>query len=140
MGEAREVMDHLTQAFFNQDYDTAAKLYASDAVIVTPDAGELKGGGEVTEYMKVFFEAFPDARYEPINALESGNTAVDEGRFIGTNTGSLRLPTGEELPATGKGVDVRGCDIATVENGLITSHRFYFDQMEMLTQLGLAPQ
>jgi hypothetical protein len=35
---------------------------------------------------------------------------------------------------------VRGCDVATVEGGLITSHRIYFDQMEFLGQLGLVPE
>jgi hypothetical protein len=29
------------------------------------------------------------------------------------------------------------CDIATVENGVITRHRFYYDQMDFLGQLGL---
>ena len=28
-------------------------------------------------------------------------------------------------------------DVATVESGLITKHDFYFDQMEMIDQLGL---
>jgi hypothetical protein len=31
-------------------------------------------------------------------------------------------------------------DIATVESGAVTSHRFYFDQMDFLGQLGLAPE
>jgi len=29
--------------------------------------------------------------------------------------------------------------VATVEDGAVTSHRFYFDQMEFLGQLGLLP-
>jgi predicted ester cyclase len=140
MGEAREVMDRLTEAFFNRDFDAGAKMYAPDAVVSTPDAGDLKGGDEVKEYMRGFFEAFPDAKYEPLTELEDGNSAVDEGFFVGTNTGALRMPTGEELPPTGKRVRMRACDVATVENGLVTSHRFYFDQMELMTQLGLAPQ
>jgi len=28
----------------------------------------------------------------------------------------------------------------TVEGGLVTQHRFYFDQMELLGQLGLLPE
>jgi predicted ester cyclase len=140
VGEAREVMDRLTEAFFNKDYETATKLYAPNAIVETPDAGELKGGAEVAQYMKVFFDAFPDAKYEASTAFESGNTAVDEGRFVGTNTGPLRMPNGEELPPTGKRVNMRGADIATIENGLVTSHRFYFDQMELMSQLGLAPE
>ncbi len=135
MAEARDVMDRVTAAFFSQDYDTVRELYAPDAVMETPDAGQLKGADEIVDYMRVFFDAFPDARYEQVTTLESGNTAVDEGRF-----GVLRMPTGEELPATGRRITVRGCDVATVENGRVTSHRFYFDQMDLMTQLGLAPE
>jgi hypothetical protein len=72
-----------------------------------------------------------------VHAHESGNTAIDEGYFVGTHTGPLPSPTGESIPPTGKAVRVRACDIATVENGVVTSHRFYFDQMEFLGQLGL---
>jgi ketosteroid isomerase-like protein len=32
----------------------------------------------------------------------------------------------------------RECDVATVRDGLVTSHRFYFDQLDFLGQLGLA--
>ena len=53
--------------------------------------------------------------------------------------GPLETPTGETIPPTGKQVPVRECDIATVKEDLITSHRFYFDQSEFLEQLGLAP-
>jgi predicted ester cyclase len=140
MGEAREVMDRVTEAIFGKDYEAAKAIYAPDAVIETPDEGELKGGAELAEYMKVLFGAFPDARYETVNEFEAGNTAVDEGRFIGTHTGPLRQPTGEEIPPTGKPVSIRGCDIATVENGHITGHRFYFDMLDFMSQLGLAPE
>jgi hypothetical protein len=57
--------------------------------------------------------------------------------MVGTNTGPLVLPTGESMPATGRAVRLRACDAATVENGVVTSHRFYFDQAEFLGQLGL---
>lgn len=140
MGEARKVLDQLTEAFFTQDYAAVERLYAPDVVAVTPDQGELKGAGEVIEYTKQFIEAFPDVKYEPESKHESGNTAIDEGWIVGTNSGALALPSGETLPATGKRVRVRSADIATVENGRVTSHRFYFDQMEFLGQLGLLPE
>jgi predicted ester cyclase len=137
VGEARKVMDQVTQAFLSGDFSKAAALYAPDAVIVTPDQGELQGGDQFAEYMKQFFAAFPDAKYEPLFSYEDGNTAIDEGYFVGTNTGEIQLPTGDSLPATGKFLRTRSCDIATVENGRVTSHRLYFDQVEFLTQLGL---
>lgn len=137
MGQAREVMDRLTDAIFSRDWEAVAGLYAPEGVAVTPDQGEVQGNRAIAEWSREFLEAFPDARYESVYAHESGETAIDEGYMTGTNTGPLVSPTGETLPATGRSVRLRACDIATVENGAITSHRFYFDQMEFLGQLGL---
>ena len=139
MGEAREVMDRLTEAYFDKDLERAAQIYAPDAVAVTPDHGEVRGREQIIGWAKPLFEAFPDAKYEALHSHEAGNVAIDEGYFVGTNTGPLEGPTGEEIPATGKPVRMRACDIATVENGAVSSHRFYFDQMELLGQLGLLP-
>ncbi len=41
------------------------------------------------------------------------------------------------MPATGKSVRLRSCDVATVEDGVITRHHFYFNEMELMNQLGL---
>ena len=140
MGEARQVMDAVTDAVFKKDLEAAASRYAPDAVMVTPDQGEIQGREQIIQYLKQFNDAFPDNRYEAAYQHESGDTAIDEGFFVGTNTAPLPLPTGESIPATGKQVRVRACDIVTVQNGGITSHRFYFDQMEFLGQLGLVPE
>jgi steroid delta-isomerase-like uncharacterized protein len=140
MGEAREVMDRVTEAIFNNDLEAAKEIYAADAVLETPDAGTISGRDDVVAYMAGFSSAFPESSYESSYKHESGNSAVDEGYFVGQHTGPLQLPTGESIPATGKSVRVRACDVATVQNGKITSHRFYFDQMDFLRQLGLAPE
>jgi ketosteroid isomerase-like protein len=137
MGEARDVMNRLTDAMFGGDREGAAQLYAPDAVAVTPDQGEVQGREAVMVWNQQFFDAFPDARYELVHSHESGDTAIDEGFFVGTNTGPLPTPTGDTVPATGRAVRVRACDIATVQGGLVTSHRFYFDQADFIAQLGL---
>jgi uncharacterized protein (TIGR02246 family) len=133
-------MDAITNAVLQKDLEAAANLYAPDAVVVTPDQGEIRGREQIVQYLKEINDAFPDNTYESAYKHESGDTAIDEGYFVGTHTAPLALPTGEELPATGKQVRVRACDIATVRNGVITSHRFYFDQMDFLGQLGLLPE
>jgi hypothetical protein len=71
---------------------------------------------------------------------ESGNVAIDEGYFVGTNTGDLHAPNGDSIPATGKQVRVRDCDVVVAEYGLIREHHFYWDLMEFLGQLGLLPE
>jgi ketosteroid isomerase-like protein len=138
MGEAREVMDRLTEAVFSRDVEAVEALYRSDAVAVTPDQGEVRGAKQIAEWSQEFLAAFPDAQFETQSAHESGNTAIDEGYVVGTNTGPLVSPTGETMPATGNSVRLRACDVATVEGGVIIRHNFYFDQMEFMGQLGLS--
>lgn len=140
MGQARDVMDRLTAAAVEEhDIQSIVECYAEDAVVVTPDAGEVRGQEHITDYWRQFIEAFPDSRYEPLHKHESGNTAIDEGWFIGTNTAPIPIPSGETVPATGRQIRLRACDVVTVESGKIIAHHLYFDQMEFLGQLGLAP-
>lgn len=141
MGEAREVMDRLTEALTEHpDLKVIAELYAEDAVAYTPDEGEIRGRDNIVEYWRQMTEAVPEARFDSLHSYEVGDTAIDEGTFSGRNTGPLALPTGDSLPATGKEVRIRGVDLATVKDGRITEYRLYFDEMEFLGQLGLLPE
>ena len=138
MGEAREVMDRVTAAVMSGDLDGLKALYAPDAVAETPDQGTIRGRDQIAAYMGEFATAFPDASWEELHKHETSDAAIDEGYFVGTNTGPMTGPNGETIPATGRRVRARECDVATVENGVVTSHRFYFDMQDWLTQLGLA--
>ena len=139
MGEAREVMDRVTEAALSKDSEALKALYAPDAVAETPDQGTINGADGVVAYLGEFLTAFPDASFESTNKHESGADAVDEGYFVGTHTGPLTGPGGETIEGTGKSLRLRSCDIATVDGGVVKSHRFYFDNMDFLGQLGLAP-
>jgi uncharacterized protein (TIGR02246 family) len=137
MGQARDLLDRMTNAVFSGDAETLGDCYAEDAVAVTPDYGEVRGREAIVDYFRPFFEAFSDIRWEEIQRHEAGDVAIDEGFFTGTHTGPLPNPDGEPIPATGKQVRFRECDVATVAGGRITSHRMYFDQMDLMSQLGL---
>jgi ketosteroid isomerase-like protein len=140
MGEAREVMDRLTDAVTaHTDLKVVGELYAEDAVAFTSDEGELRGRDTIVEYWRTMTEAVPGARFEVLHSYEAGDTAIDEGIYRGRNTGPLELPNGETLPPTQKEVRIRGVDIATVRDGRIVDYRLYFDEMDFLGQLGLLP-
>jgi hypothetical protein len=139
MSEARDVLDRLTAAVVAKDAQAVAECYAEDAVAVTPDEGELRGSDRIAEYLLQFGSSFPDLQYKYLQKHDAGNVAIDEGYITGTHTSPLPTPSGEAIPATGKQINVRSCDVATVEADVITQHRFYFDQMEFLGQLGLLP-
>ena len=50
MGEARDAMNRVTDAFFSGEWDTGGKLYAPDAVAVTPDKGEVTGRDNIVAW------------------------------------------------------------------------------------------
>ena len=137
MGQAREVTDQLTDAVMKGDHERVMALHADDAVTVAPDGGELIGRQAAGAYLAGLRAIFPDAAYRTLYAYEDGDTAIDEGIVTGTHTEPLPVPGQDPIPPTGKSVRFRMADVTTVRDGRIVSHRFYFDQMEILTQLGV---
>jgi len=135
-------MDRVTQAVLAGDLDTLREIYAPEVVVTTPDEGELHGVEAFIEWNRSFVDAFTDRGYHAERTLETADCAIDQGDFIGTHTRPLQLPDGQSVPATGKQIRMRSVDIATVADGKIVRHDFYFDQLDMLIQLGLmeAPQ
>lgn len=84
MGEARQVMDRITEAAFAENQEALKKLYAPDAVAETPDQGTLSGPDAVADWFGQFATAFPDASWESAHKHESGNVAIDEGWSVRT--------------------------------------------------------
>jgi steroid delta-isomerase-like uncharacterized protein len=138
MQEAREISDQYTDLMNEHDAAGLAALYADDGTFIDP-TGEYRGRDAITEYWDGFLTAFPDMHVEDDFKAENGDTAINEWTISGTQTGSLEGPEGT-IPATGKGITVRGVDALTVRDGLIQSHRVYYDQFGFMIQLGLVPE
>lgn len=138
MAQARDVSDRLSDAINAHDAQAIGTLFAADGVFTEP-AGEFRGREEIVRYWERFFEAFPDLEVHDDFTAESGDTAINEWSAAGTNTGPLETPDGS-IRATGKRVTILGCDALTVRDGLIRTHRGYWDQLTLLTQLGLMPE
>ena len=80
-----------------------------------------------------------DVRFETGRVIEQGSTIVAEWTWRSTLSGPLPRPDGSVIPATGKVMDIPGLTIADVRDGQIVAARDYFDQMAMLSQLGVMP-
>jgi predicted ester cyclase len=137
MSDPRTVFDQLTDAINRHDLADLSERYSPQTVTQSPD-GRYEGRDAVTAYLKTFFSAFPDLRVVVWSKVTSGDLVCDEWTLTGTNTGPLSLPDGSTLPATGRQVEIRGCDIAVVEDDHVISHRMYYDNVELLAQLGIA--
>jgi uncharacterized protein (TIGR02246 family) len=132
----QEVTDGLIAAFNAHDSETAAGFFGPRASYVCP-GGVAEGREEIASYFALYFEGFPDIKVTPHDRAICGDLVMIEWIATSTHTGPFLLPTGGIAQATGRRIAVRGCDIRTIDDGLIASQRVYYDQLEMLTQLGV---
>ncbi|MEZ0075791.1 ester cyclase [Planotetraspora sp. GP83] len=110
--------------------------YSTDAVYVTP-SGVAEGHDQIAWMYEQFFRGFPDFHATAWFELsECDNPAITEWTYTGTHTGPFLLPNGREIVGTGHRVALRATCATHVQHGKITSHREYFDQLELYSQLG----
>ena len=136
MASAREVLDRHVAAFGAKDPN--AEPWSEDAEMVAP-AGRFEGREQILEFFKVFWNAFPDVRLEITRSIEDGGRAAAEGMLTGTQTGALPTPDGE-IPPTGQRIELRWAAMYEVRGDQIASEHLYFDQVELMTQLGVMPE
>jgi predicted ester cyclase len=141
MANLKDISERATAAFNAHDAQAAAALDDPNVVFSAPGPSgrtEYRGREASRQYNQNWFDAFPDAKVVVITEVISGDHIVQEGKFEGTNTGAWKSAAGE-MPATGKPVKGQYCLVNKVKDGLVVSGNLYFDQVELMTQLGLMP-
>jgi carboxymethylenebutenolidase len=88
-------------------------------------------------FYRIWQDAFPDNQLKTLQIIDGEDAVVLEGVFEGTHTAALDA-RGGSTSATGKRVAVPFVSVLGVSGDRFTSLALYFDQMELLTQLGLA--
>jgi len=136
--EARAVVERSMRAFNAHDLEALARDAAPDIEGTAPGDVKLKGPQAIKEYNQNFVRAFPDARVEAKNIFTQGGTVIVEGIFTGTHDGTLKTPMGD-VPATGRKVRGEFVQIVEVDRGLVKRNSLTFDQVQLMTQLGMAP-
>jgi steroid delta-isomerase-like uncharacterized protein len=79
---------------------------------------------------------FPDLHFDVQRTIANGDTFVYQYMATATHTGPLELPTGT-VPATGRKGGLPGVFITVVKDGKIVREESYWNQLELLAQLGL---
>lgn len=120
------------------DVEAIVACFYDDGVLIEP-AGEFRGREAIADYWRAQFEAFPDLEGRDELKAATGEAVLNQWLFEGTNTGPIQTPEGS-VPATGRRLTLRGCDVVTVRDGLVESEHIYYDQLEFMKQLGLAPE
>ncbi len=140
MGQARDLAARWFALFDAGDVEGATALAADDCEVTMPGTGTMDRQTFAGVVLPMWLRAFGEGRrHEILDVVEEGDVAVVRVRFSGTNTGPMATPQGE-IPATGRHVSFENCAVVTAAGGRITSWHSYFDQMSMLTQLGIVPE
>ncbi len=139
MADARQVGAAFVDAFNAHDEGRMRELNAENAVIEAPGDIRMEGREAATQYPMTWLRAFPDARITVHNELVAGEWVVQEFTFEGNHDATLATPTGD-IPATHRHLKGRGVQILHVQNGEVADTRLYFDQVQVMTQLGLMPE
>jgi predicted ester cyclase len=139
MADARDTAARVLQAFNAHDEEAMRSLWAANCRLEAPGEVRLLGRDGVVSHAVILFNAFPDARITAQNELVDGPRVMQECIFEGRHSGPLVGADGA-IPATGKKVVVRGVLVGRYERGVATDVRLYYDQLDVLTQLGLTPK
>ena len=121
----------------DRNLDAWLACYSDKSVSTGPGGMYLEGLDGARVFWDGYQDGFPDNRVVERRLFGQGGQVLLEGVFEGTHTGPLVTPEGQQIEPTGRPVRVPFAEIYTVEDGAITSHVLYFDQVDMLTQLGL---
>jgi predicted ester cyclase len=123
-------------AVAKRDVEEMASFWEPGAHDVLHGVADMVVPGELREWFGNLFAAFPDFSFEVIEVLSGGEKAAVHWHATGTFNGSARF---EGLIPNGERVNVQGCDVLTVRDGLIVRNDAYMNGAEMARQLGALP-
>lgn len=87
-------------------------------------------------WFEELFGALPDAKMEVLSTTAEGDRCAVRWRLTGTFAGPGRF---QGFEPTGGRIDVEGCDLLTMEDGLVVANEAYTDGMTIARQLGALP-
>ncbi len=134
----KQVLDRNIAALNARDIDGYLANQRPDVEFVLPGDVTLHGRDQVRHYTEALWKAFPDGVLTFRDQVLTEDAAATELVFTGTHTGPMMTPNGP-LPPTGRRITTHSLSILRMKDDLIASEHVYFDQLEMLTQLGLKP-
>ena len=132
----RRVVDQMIAAFEAADLDAVGALLTDDAQVRNPFATMDREG--FVAFMGAFCQAMSDRRIEVLDAVERAPVVAVELRVRTRHTGTLVMPTGE-APATGRELCFAEVGFVRLRGERIESWHSYYDALDVLGQLGLAP-
>jgi steroid delta-isomerase-like uncharacterized protein len=104
-------------------------------VVMHASPKDVVGIDSARAYYANYLTGFSDITFTIKDVFGMGNKLVKHWNFKGTHTGLFF-----GIPATGKKVDLDGVTLVRMENGKIAEEKDFFDNLDLMQQLGLIPR
>ncbi|QNN53704.1 ester cyclase [Nocardioides mesophilus] len=129
---ATEIFDALKR----HDLDGMQLLAHDDVDDHFVAVGHFRGRKQVREFFDELLGAVPDLDIEVLEMVGDDRRAVVQWQATGTFTGT----SFQGVHATGRGVDLLGCDVMTFEDGKLRRNTIYYDGLTFARQIGFLPR
>jgi len=132
----KDLVQRFGEATNAADWDALSELLTEDFTRHSQaTAGpQVNSRAEFIQLQESFLVSFPDQRITPLKVIAEGDEVAVLATYSGTHTG----PMGE-VPATGRSVESTFLAVFRIEAGRIAELWVEWDNVAMLTQLGLFP-
>lgn len=124
-------------ALGNHDLDAAESVWKPGSMDRLAGLVEFPvPGPEFRNWFGSIFAAFPDFSFEILSITAQKNIAATHYIVRGTFNGTGKF---EGLTPNGASLELEGCDLTTVEDGLIVANVGFINGTDMARQLGALP-
>ena len=131
----QEIFGLLTELWNTGNTKLVAQLYDDQATRTDPNLAEpARGAQQIANFVAEVRKGFPDFKVEIKQRIGQEDQIVSEWTCTGTHDGDY-----QGIPPTHKRVQISGVTVTRIARGKITEERVYFDRLELLQQLGVAP-
>jgi predicted ester cyclase len=134
--DAKDLVGQAYDHWNNRDRTAFIPLYSGGVEITAPGGVVLRGKEGVEMNWESWQGAFPDRQFTIRNIVAVDDRACVEATFEGTHTGVFHAQYGGQIAPTGRHISFRFAEFYTIRDDKVITLHLYFDQMELLTQLG----
>jgi steroid delta-isomerase-like uncharacterized protein len=129
------ILGRFVEEVINQGrLDVCDEIVEENFIELDPLPGQQQGRQGLKDVIAMMRAGFPDIHWKIDETIAAADKVVTRFTWTGTHRGTFL-----GIPATGKGVTVKGVVIDRLSNGRMADSRILMDTLGMLQQLGVVP-
>lgn len=130
--DSERVVTEYVRIINNRKFSDVSNVLAESFAMTGPMTGTVEGRENVTEHFQGLLAGFSDFHIQVHEVLSGGDLVMSESTLSGTHDGEF-----DGIPPTQQEFEVPEMARFIVKDGKIQEERTYYDQHDLLDQLGL---